>query len=80
MLLESYSQIKQNVMDVSYHIAQYTNIIAELRTEIQRLHRKLDQRSLTDNRNSSAIQAIQCLLLKYPYTICNILVNFNLRI
>ena len=29
-------------MDVSYHIAQYTNIIAELREEVNRLRVRLD--------------------------------------
>lgn len=34
-------------MDVSYHIAQYTNIIAELREEIKRLRAKLDKSPMT---------------------------------
>ena len=36
------SQVRRNVMDVSYHIAQYTNIIAELREEVTRLRTRLD--------------------------------------
>ena len=35
-------QVRRNVMDVSYHITQYTNIINDLRVEIQRLRAKLD--------------------------------------
>jgi len=36
-------QVRQNVLDVSLHIAQYSNIIADLRDEIRRLRQKLDQ-------------------------------------
>ena len=36
--------MKQNLLSVSYHIAQYTNIIADLRGEIQRLKRKVEER------------------------------------
>ena len=35
-------QVRRNVMDVSYHIAQYTNIICELREEVKRLRVRLD--------------------------------------
>lgn len=35
--------MKQNLLNVSYHIAQYTSIIADLRGEIQRLKRKIDE-------------------------------------
>lgn len=35
--------VKRNLLNVSYHIAQYTNIIADLRSEIQRLQRKIEQ-------------------------------------
>ncbi|XP_045021122.1 kinesin-like protein KIF19 [Bubalus bubalis] len=37
-------QVKRNLLSVSYHIAQYTNIIADLRGEIQRLKRKMEER------------------------------------
>ncbi|KAM6164025.1 kinesin-like protein KIF19 [Rhynchocyon petersi] len=37
------TRVKQNLLNVSYHIAQYTSIIADLRGEIQRLKRKIDQ-------------------------------------
>lgn len=36
-------QVKRNLLNVSYHIAQYTSIIADLRSEIQRLQRKIEQ-------------------------------------
>ncbi|XP_069400135.1 kinesin-like protein KIF19 isoform X2 [Ovis canadensis] len=38
------TRVKQNLLSVSYHIAQYTNIIADLRSEIQRLKRKIEER------------------------------------
>ncbi|XP_077612174.1 kinesin-like protein KIF19 [Crocuta crocuta] len=37
------TRVKQNLLNVSYHIAQYTSIIADLRGEIQRLKRKIDE-------------------------------------
>ena len=37
-------QVKQNLLRVSYHIAQYTSIIADLRGEVQRLKRKVEER------------------------------------
>uniref|UniRef100_A0A8D0YHV3 Kinesin-like protein KIF19 n=1 Tax=Sus scrofa TaxID=9823 RepID=A0A8D0YHV3_PIG len=37
------TRVKQNLLSVSYHIAQYTSIIADLRGEIQRLKRKIDE-------------------------------------
>lgn len=35
-------------MNVSYHLAQYTRIIADLRSEIERLRAKIDQQSSQD--------------------------------
>nr|XP_031541751.1 kinesin-like protein KIF19 [Vicugna pacos] len=37
------TRVKQNLLNVSYHIAQYTSIIADLRGEIQRLKCKIDE-------------------------------------
>uniref|UniRef100_A0A8C3HB87 Kinesin-like protein n=1 Tax=Chrysemys picta bellii TaxID=8478 RepID=A0A8C3HB87_CHRPI len=34
--------VKRNLLNVSYHIAQYTSIISDLRSEIQRLKCKID--------------------------------------
>uniref|UniRef100_A0A674MTN9 Kinesin-like protein n=1 Tax=Takifugu rubripes TaxID=31033 RepID=A0A674MTN9_TAKRU len=45
--------VKKNLVNVSYHIAQYTNIISDLRCEVQRLKKKIaDQssRQLTSER------------------------------
>ncbi|XP_054170974.1 kinesin-like protein KIF19 isoform X5 [Homo sapiens] len=39
------TRVKQNLLNVSYHIAQYTSIIADLRGEIQRLKRKIDEQT-----------------------------------
>ncbi|XP_067259891.1 kinesin-like protein KIF19 [Chanodichthys erythropterus] len=39
------NKVKRNLMNVSYHLAQYTSIIAELRSEIDRLRAKIDQQS-----------------------------------
>ncbi|XP_069849308.1 kinesin-like protein KIF19 [Dipodomys merriami] len=39
------TRVKQNLLNVSYHIAQYTSIIADLRGEIQRLKCKMDQQA-----------------------------------
>ena len=40
------TKVHRNVTDVSYHIAQYTNIISELRQEIFRLRSRLEESSL----------------------------------
>ncbi|XP_038402630.1 kinesin-like protein KIF19 isoform X2 [Canis lupus baileyi] len=37
------TRVKQNLLNVSYHIAQYTSIISDLRGEIQRLKCKIDE-------------------------------------
>ncbi|XP_017499429.2 kinesin-like protein KIF19 isoform X1 [Manis javanica] len=37
------TRVKQNLLSVSYHIAQYTSIIADLRGEIQRLKCKIEE-------------------------------------
>ncbi|XP_053426016.1 kinesin-like protein KIF19 isoform X3 [Nycticebus coucang] len=38
-------KVKQNLLNVSYHIAQYTSIIADLRGEIQRLKCKVEEQA-----------------------------------
>ncbi|CAN0142621.1 unnamed protein product [Rangifer tarandus platyrhynchus] len=38
------TRAKQNLLSVSYHVAQHTNIIADLRGEIQRLKGKIEER------------------------------------
>lgn len=47
----SIPQIKPNQFSVSYHIAQYTNIIADLRKEIFRLKLKISEHD-TDKSSS----------------------------
>ncbi|CAM9395286.1 unnamed protein product [Lampetra planeri] len=42
------NRVRRNLMNVSYHIAQYTSIIADLRREIQRLKAKIEQQSVLD--------------------------------
>ncbi|XP_035253353.1 kinesin-like protein KIF19 isoform X1 [Anguilla anguilla] len=37
------TKVKRNLLNVSYHIAQYTSIIADLRKEIERLRAKIDE-------------------------------------
>uniref|UniRef100_A0A8D0BBD2 Kinesin-like protein n=1 Tax=Salvator merianae TaxID=96440 RepID=A0A8D0BBD2_SALMN len=49
--------VKRNLLNVSYHIAQYTSIIADLRSEIQRLQRKIEQQEPRPPR--SDIRSIQ---------------------
>ncbi|XP_041363703.1 kinesin-like protein KIF19 [Gigantopelta aegis] len=54
------TKVRRNVIDVSYHIAQYSNIITELREEIQRLRVKLNDQSPTPKPHGVAnIQAVQ---------------------
>ena len=57
-------QLRKNVMDVSYHIVQYSNIITELREEIKRLRIKLDNQQSYGNKPS--IQAVQCMCKLFP--------------
>lgn len=52
------TKVRRNVTDVAYHIAQYSNIISELRDEIMRLRTKLTEQ--TQQKHSVAnIQAVQ---------------------
>ncbi|KAH9504088.1 Kinesin-like protein kif19 [Bulinus truncatus] len=52
------TKVRRNVTDVAYHIAQYSNIISELRDEIMRLRNKLTEQ--TQQKHSVAnIQAVQ---------------------
>ncbi|XP_067938364.1 kinesin-like protein KIF19 [Watersipora subatra] len=54
------NKVRRNVEDVSYHIAQYTQIISELRGEIERLRAKVSQ-SITQ---PASIQAVQNEVLR----------------
>nr|XP_046232174.1 kinesin-like protein KIF19 isoform X2 [Scatophagus argus] len=54
------TRVKKNLMNVSYHIAQYTNIISDLRCEIQRLKKKIaDQASRQLNSDRADIRHVQ---------------------
>lgn len=47
-------QIKPNQFSVSYHIAQYTSIIADLRKEIFRLKLKISEHDTDKNGDNSS--------------------------
>lgn len=49
--------MRRNVTDVAYHIAQYTNIISELREEIMVLRSRIQDQG---PRSQANIQAVQC--------------------
>ncbi|XP_029383630.1 kinesin-like protein KIF19 [Echeneis naucrates] len=54
------TRVKKNLINVSYHIAQYTNIISDLRCEIQRLKKKIaDQASRQVNSDRADIRHVQ---------------------
>uniref|UniRef100_A0A1A7WL73 Kinesin-like protein KIF19 n=1 Tax=Iconisemion striatum TaxID=60296 RepID=A0A1A7WL73_9TELE len=54
------TRVKKNLINVSYHIAQYTNIISDLRCEIQRLKKKIaEQSSRQLNSDRADIRNIQ---------------------
>ncbi|CAH2291475.1 kinesin KIF19 [Pelobates cultripes] len=54
------TRVKRNLLNVSYHIAQYTSIIADLRNEIHRLKEKIDEQGLMQMRTEkSDIRNIQ---------------------
>ncbi|XP_032900452.1 kinesin-like protein KIF19 isoform X1 [Amblyraja radiata] len=48
------TRVKRNLMNVSYHIAQYTNIISDLRSEIHRLKKKIDAQRIQQTKNEKA--------------------------
>ncbi|XP_059180690.1 kinesin-like protein KIF19 [Centropristis striata] len=54
------TRVKKNLINVSYHIAQYTNIISDLRSEIQRLKKKIaDQATRQLNSDRADIRHVQ---------------------
>ncbi len=55
--------MKRNLMNVSYHLAQYTRIIADLRSEIERLRAKIDQQSQEPQK--ADIREIQGVLIVF---------------
>ncbi|XP_062859747.1 kinesin-like protein KIF19 [Trichomycterus rosablanca] len=54
------TRVKRNLLNVSYHIAQYTSIISDLRSEIQRLKKKIaDQASHQSSPEKTDIRHVQ---------------------
>ena len=53
----SYLQVRKNVLDVSYHISQYQNIISELRGEIGRLKEKIQSEAVFGGPSSGVKKA-----------------------
>ncbi|XP_063076853.1 kinesin-like protein KIF19 [Engraulis encrasicolus] len=54
------TRVKRNLLNVSYHIAQYTSIIADLRSEIQRLKKKIaEQGNRQINADRTDIRHVQ---------------------
>lgn len=54
------TKVRRNVTDVAFHIAQYTNIIQELREEIMRLRHKLADPTTSGRKSHIAdIQSVQ---------------------
>ncbi|XP_042584715.1 kinesin-like protein KIF19 [Cyprinus carpio] len=62
------NKVKRNLMNVSYHLAQYTRIIADLRSEIDRLLAKIDQQSQEQQKGEKAdIREIQAEVQQYSH-------------
>lgn len=62
------NKVKRNLMNVSYHLAQYTSIIADLRSEIERLRAKIDQQSQEQQKGEKAdICDIQAEVQQYSH-------------
>ncbi|XP_033840198.1 kinesin-like protein KIF19 [Periophthalmus magnuspinnatus] len=53
------TRVKKNLLNVTYHIAQYTSIITELRGEIQRLQRKISEQDRRQSSERADIRHIQ---------------------
>lgn len=50
-------QVRKNVLDVSYHISQYQNIISDLRGEIGRLKEKIQSEAVFGGPSSGVKKA-----------------------
>ncbi|RXN04890.1 kinesin KIF19 isoform X1 [Labeo rohita] len=63
------TKVKRNLMNVSYHLAQYTRIIADLRSEIDRLRAKIDQQSQQEQQKGEKadIREIQAEVQQYSH-------------
>ncbi|KAL5019094.1 hypothetical protein ScPMuIL_004816 [Solemya velum] len=58
------TKVRRNVTDVSFHIAQYTNIITELREEIMRLRHRLHDRTPVKPPGRVNIQSVHSEVLE----------------
>jgi kinesin family protein 18/19 len=54
-----YLQVRRNVADVTYHLAQYHNIIQDLKEEIKRLHRQLEKQA-TSHHSIASVHDSEC--------------------
>lgn len=71
-------QVKRNLLNVSYHIAQYTSIISDLRSEIQRLKKKIaDQASRQLNPDRTDIRHVQGNIRNHIYHWCHLEFTLN---
>lgn len=51
------TQVKRNLQSVSYHIAQYTDVISDLRGKIERLKSKIERQEQERKREPGARDA-----------------------
>jgi len=61
-------QVRQNVLDMTLHITQYSNIIADLRDEIRRLRQKLDQQPQQQQTQKQGAVTMATGYHSYQYT------------
>ena len=59
MFVCSSSKVRCNQFNVTYHIAQYTSIIADLRKEIFRLKMKIEEHEMEDSKSKYYIKYFQ---------------------
>lgn len=58
------------MLNVSYHLAQYTSIIADLRSEIERLRAKIDQEQQKGHKDIREIQGVfRICVVETQYTL-----------
>ncbi|XP_058426523.1 kinesin-like protein KIF19 [Diceros bicornis minor] len=55
------TRVKRNLLDVSYRIAQYTDVISNLRREIGRLKAKLERQE-KEKRSGPAVREVQAMI------------------
>ncbi|XP_007941187.1 kinesin-like protein KIF19 [Orycteropus afer afer] len=52
------TRVKRNLLNVSYHIAQYTDVISDLRREIEHLKSKLEKQEKRSEPDTQDVQAV----------------------